>query len=491
MGQSILRSEFTDRDYSDFRAKLADNLDTLEQLLNKQDFGCQPSSIGAEIELALVGADFSPKLNNKEIIEQAHNPRLQVELNRYNLELNCLPHNTTGNGFSVLSDHIAQELAGIEHTCQQMNTQTALIGILPTLQEQHFDASVMTNEPRYHALSSGIKSLRDNEPFTININGQESLRTTCRELTLEGANTSFQFQIRVKPADYVNTFNATQIMTPLAMALGANSPILMNHILWDETRIALFKQSIDTRRKQYPGWRRPNRVSFGYGWLRGSAYEIFAENAALFEPLLPVISTESQQQGEGPPLSELRLHQGSIWHWNRAIYDSADGGHLRIEMRALPSGPTITDMMTNAAFLVGTSYTLSKQLEHILPKFPFMFAEYNFYQAAKKGINSRLLWPLNKGALNQDYPVVDIIESMLPLMEEGLDALGVDNTLIIAYRNEIIDRCKRGQNGATWQKAMVEQNMQHGTREEAIRMMFEEYQLNSKSGEPVANWILK
>jgi hypothetical protein len=50
-----------------------------------------------------------------------------------------------------------------------------------------------------------------------------------------------------------------------------------------------------------------------------------------------------------------------VWRWNRAIYDPASGGHLRIEMRALPAGPTVIDMLANAAFLIGLSLWLAEQ----------------------------------------------------------------------------------------------------------------------------------
>jgi len=95
------------------------------------------------------------------------------------------------------------------------------------------------------------------------------------------------------------------------------------------------------------------------GWLRGGLLELFADSVRLHQPLLPVLGDHDPFAGgaeaQAPPLAELRLHQGTVWRWNRAIYDPASGGHLRIEMRALPAGPTVTDMLANAAFLVGLS----------------------------------------------------------------------------------------------------------------------------------------
>ena len=83
-----------------------------------------------------------------------------------------------------------------------------------------------------------------------------------------------------------------------------------------------------------------------------------------------------------PTLAELRLHQGTVWLWNRPVYDNLGGGHLRIEMRALPAGPTAVDMVANAAFLIGLAEGLRPHINELLPGLPFPRAEYNFYRAA-------------------------------------------------------------------------------------------------------------
>ena len=79
-------------------------------------------------------------------------------------------------------------------------------------------------------------------PFEININGPDHLVTTSDSVTLEGANASFQVHLRIDPKRFADTFNAAQLVTPLAVAIGANSPLFLGHRLWDETRLALFKQ---------------------------------------------------------------------------------------------------------------------------------------------------------------------------------------------------------------------------------------------------------
>ena len=181
-------------------------------------------------------------------------------------------------------------------------------------------------------------------------------------MSLEGAATSFQVHLRVDPAAFARTYNAVQAATAPVLAVAGNSPTFLGHRLWEETRIALCKQSLDERDRR--GLRRRlARVAFGTGWLRGGALELFAEGVRLYQPLLPVLGDHDPSDGgdqwRAPPLEELRLHQGTVWRWNRAVYDPASGGHLRIEMRALPAGPTVVDMLANAALLVGLSLWLA------------------------------------------------------------------------------------------------------------------------------------
>ncbi|MCB2069375.1 MAG: hypothetical protein KDF67_06925, partial [Ottowia sp.] len=161
------------------------------------------------------------------------------------------------------------------------------IGILPTLRQTDFGPHCITDRRRYHALVQQLIKRRGDR-FRIDINGQDPLKLDMADITLEGANTSFQVHYRVEPGAYADTFNAFQLMTPLALAIGANSPTLFGHRLWHETRIPLFKQSIDTRHVDRFSWNEPARVNFGQGWVRRGAQELFREVARIYPPLLPI-----------------------------------------------------------------------------------------------------------------------------------------------------------------------------------------------------------
>lgn len=395
MGLTITRDRFDQQEYDLFNCRVRENLRALAALLERDEFGAGASSLGAELELYLIDEHGKVAPINKQVIADCNDPRLQPELNRFNLEYNVDPVATRGVPFSILEQRIDSAISALRDSAARHRARVIATGILPTLESGDLGTDAMTDEPRYRALAAGLTSMR-NGPFSVDIDGQDPIELTNESVTLEGANTSLQVHWRVDPKQFADTFNAVQMATPLALAIGANSPLLMGHRLWDETRIALFKQSIDYRSHFDHGWQLPSRIPFGFGWVRSGALELFAETAALFPPLLPITGDEESlavvTEGGTPRLDELRLHHGTVWSWNRAIYDPADNGHLRIEMRALPAGPTTRDMTANAALLIGLAEALRPTINQLLPALPYRYAEYNFYRAAKFGLQARLIW---------------------------------------------------------------------------------------------------
>jgi hypothetical protein len=178
-------------------------------------------------------------------------------------------------------------------------------------------------------------------------------------------------------------------------------PFFLGHRFWEETRIALFEQSVDLR----DGHRHrtmPSRVSFGSRWLERSAMEILADAVRTQEPILSDEDPRAAVHvGSIPGLDELRMHLGSIWTWNRAVYDPAGGGHLRIELRALPAGPTTIDMAANAAFLPGLTVAAAEDALTWTRLLPFEQARDNFLDAARHGIDAMLLSPFQRGGLER------------------------------------------------------------------------------------------
>ncbi|MEH6608568.1 MAG: glutamate--cysteine ligase [Halioglobus sp.] len=493
MGIEIDRTEFTAADYSAFEGQLERNLAELQVLLDDSKFGEGPASLGAELEVYIVDAAGDPLFANQEILSAAADPQLTLELNRYNLEYNLSPCTISNSAFAAAEREIIDRLAHLRSVAAPLGGRIVPIGILPTLRQSDFGAHSMTGRRRYQALVNQLIKRRGDK-FHIDINGEDPLKLELGDITLEGANTSFQVHYRVRPAEFADTFNAIQLVTPLAVGIGANSPTLFGHRLWHETRIPLFKQSIDTRHIDRYSWREPARVNFGQGWVRRGVAELFREVVRIYPPLLPVcreqLPNDKPKDGVAPALAELRLHQSTVWLWNRPVYDDAEGGHLRIEMRALPAGPTAIDMVANAAFLIGLAEGIRPQLEELLPALPFPKAEYNFYRAAQHGLDARLLWPdLNQSGY-REQSLGNIIERLLPVAREGLDTIGVSTAESERYLGIIEQRLRHRQTGASWQLRKLQNLLRKMSLAKAQHALLEEYLEHSVANLPVAEWPL-
>ena len=491
MGLSIEKEEFENKDFVEFAARLQQSLTILRELLSRPGFGEGPLTVGAELELPIIDKAGRAFPINRSLLAQSADASLQLELDRFNIEYNTAPVPLKGLPFTTLQTQLADALRHINGLASAQGGRVVPIGILPTLSEADLQSQALTDLPRYRALSWALRHQRD-APFRVCIDGKEPLTMSCNDVTMEGANTSLQLHLRVPPNEFANFYNIAQLVTPIAVAVSANSPIFVGHQLWDETRIALFKQAIDYRPPHQKDWSQPARVSYGNGWIREGAYELFAEAVGLFPPLLPLISDrppmECHQRGELPPLEELRLHQGTVWRWNRAIYDPALGGHLRIELRALPSGPTPIDMAANAAFLIGMIVGLRSQAQHILPIFPFDYTHRNFYRAAQVGLDAQLLWPAETPPSPCELPLQTLARTMLPIAKHGLDEAGVDEQETDRMLAIIRQRLDTGINGARWQHIMLTRLEARLSRTEALAAMLERYLTYSNKGIPVAEW---
>jgi gamma-glutamyl:cysteine ligase YbdK (ATP-grasp superfamily) len=492
MGTEITKEDFDERDYARFRERLEQNLSELRRLLDRPGFGAGPVTIGAELELFLVDPAARPLPLNQAVRAQAADPRITVELNRFDLELNSSPVPLSGPSsrpFAALGGELGLLLARVGDAARAHQGRTALIGVLPTLSQAHLGAGVVTDAARYRALGRGLRRLRQG-PIQVRIAGEEPLELTSEHIALEGANSSFQVHLRVAPPDFTRVYNAAQLATAPVLAVAGNSPTFLGHRLWEETRIALFKQSVEDRDRHGPR-RGPSRTAFGTGWLRNGAAELFAESIRLYEPLLPYVTGadgDNGDDGDPPRLAELRLHQGTVWRWNRAIYDSSADGHLRIEMRALPAGPTITDMLANAAFLIGLTLWLAGRDQRWTYALPFERADHGFYRAAQYGLDAELSWPTGRGDQVRTLPASDLVTELLSAARQGLVDAGVAAGEADRLLEVIGARAANGQTGAAWQRAALTAAERGRSREQALAVMLEAYLSRAATGQPVHTW---
>ncbi|MEV4898483.1 glutamate--cysteine ligase, partial [Nonomuraea sp. NPDC055795] len=404
MGRDLDKERFSEAEFARFGERLEEQLGTLRALLDRPGFGQGPTTLGAELELFLIDEKGLPLPRNQEVRAALDDPRVVLELGRYNLEINLTPVPLAGRPFSAMGAEIQETLLKVDGAVEGGGALP--IGILPTLGTGDFTRQAISDENRYRALSRGIRRLRV-EPFLVVI---DDLELQVEDVVLEAANTSWQVHLRTPPERFARLFNAAQLATGPVLAACGNSPLFLGRTLWEETRIALMEEAADDRDVERR-FRKDGRVTFGSDWVREGAYELFERYVRDYDPVMPDMSSDGE-------LAELRLHQGTVWQWNRPVYDPGDGGHLRVEMRALPAGPSCADMTANTAFLVGLTLACA---EHDLTGYRFAEAYQNFYRAAQKGLDARLSWPGREGEL----PAADLVLALLPEARAALLGAGV------------------------------------------------------------------
>ncbi len=489
MGKQVDERGFSADDMQRYRRKVRRCLDVFALMLNDFRFDADKPLTGLEIELNLVEDDASPAMKNAEVLALIANPRFQTELGQFNIEINVQPRLIAGDGFTVYERDLLTILNQAEERAQRAGAHICTIGILPTLEQKHAQLENLSANPRYRLLNERIVAARG-EDLRLNIMGAERLQTSADSIAPEAACTSLQFHLQVAPETFAQYWNASQALTGIQCAIGANSPYLFGKHLWAETRIALFEQATDTRSEELKAQGVRARVWFGERWIT-SIFDLFEENVRYFTPLLPMCADEDPvavlESGGVPQLEELRLHNGTVYRWNRPVYDIMNGRpHLRVENRVLPAGPTVVDMLANAAFFYGVVRTLAEEDRPIWTQMTFSAAEENFHSAARDGLRSRVYWPRHG-----ELPVTDLVlRHLLPKAYEGLDRCGVDPVSRDRLLGIIEQRCTTHSNGSTWQVETVEK-LSDGrglTRPDALAEMTRRYRELMLTNEPVHTW---
>ncbi|MET8555236.1 glutamate--cysteine ligase [Streptomyces sp. NPDC004959] len=493
MGEKVAAGIFDLSDRRRYRAKLRQCLDGLERLLREGSFDRPKNLMGLEIELNLAGPDGLPRMVNGEVLERIASRDFQTELGMFNLEVNIAPHRLGGRVLDQLAEELRTGLAYAHRQAAQRDAGVLMIGILPTLGQEHLVEANFSAVDRYTLLNEQIVAARG-EDFSLDIEGPEHLSCTTGSIMPEAACTSVQLHLQVTPERFAGVWNAAQAVTAVQIAVGANAPFVFGRELWSESRVPLFEQATDTRPPELVAQGVRPRTWFGERWIEGPL-ELFEENLRYFPALLPIFDDEDPGKvldgGGVPGLDELCLHNGTVYRWNRPVYGVAGGvPHLRVENRVLPAGPTVTDVVANAAFYYGLVRTLAVQSRPVWTRLPFAEAERNFQEACRHGIDARLRWPRRgRGGLTEVDAVTLVREELLPLAAQGLDAWGVDPADRDLYLGVIEERCRRRVNGASWQVAAYRAGRERGLeRGEALAAMTRRYAELSRADEPVHLW---
>jgi gamma-glutamyl:cysteine ligase YbdK (ATP-grasp superfamily) len=475
LGQEIQSTRFTDRDFQRFRERLEEETRLAGDLEAAGRFDDRHPVAGFEIEAWLVDAGRLPAPVNRAFLEAFDNPLATPELARFNIELNTEPHELAGTVLSDLHREMGDTWARARGAAHQSGAELLLTGILPTLRPEHLCLANMSDMKRYRALNEQVFRSREGRSLKLDIVGREHLHHEHRDVMLEAATTSFQIHLQTPISVAHRVYNASILASAPVVALAANSPYLFGRDLWDETRIPVFEQSVEVGGYQGAARGPLRRVSFGSGFARESILECFRENLEHFPPLLPMHMDDPPER-----FSHLRLHNGTIWRWNRPLigFDEQGRPHIRIEHRVVPAGPTLADSLAAAAFFYGLVEELVNTPGGPEGLMAFPRARDNFYEAARLGLDAHVEWPAG-----ERRPVREVIlRDLLPRARSGLDRLGIEQADADRYLDIVHARVERGQNGAVWARRFT---AAHGRDP---RLLVEAYLAHQLTDTPVHAW---
>jgi CBS domain-containing protein len=492
MGEHNAEQHFDDKKSQSFMMALLEDLRALAFMLAEGLIEKGVTRIGAEQEMFLIDREFHPAPISMEVLKLANEPRLTTEIARFNLEANLTPLELKADCFSQMERELRELVDLARNSAGTLSAEVLLAGILPTLQKSDLSLENLTPTTRYHELDRGVIRLRGG-PLSIHIKGLDELHLTHDNIMMESCNTSFQVHFQSSPNEFVNNYNIAQAITAPVLAAAVNSPVLFGHRLWQETRVALFQHSTDERSRTQLARSQPTRVSFGDQWLQNSVVELFHDQISRFRPIMISLPDENPFQvlarGETPALTALRMHNGTVWRWNRACYGVANGvPHLRIENRALPSGPTLVDEIANAAFFIGLMAALPNEYGDIASRMQFDDAKLNFFLAARHGLDAKFSWIDSQSCSASSL----ILEQLLPLARVGLNSHKVDAKDIDRYLGTIEQRVCNQQTGARWimkSLAAMSDTMPKDVCSQKLTAVMMD---NQKQNEPVHSWpVLK
>ncbi|WP_455367122.1 hypothetical protein [Kaarinaea lacus] len=476
MGQEIDGSRFKKQDFQRFLSRLKQETELLGQWFKEQRFANDRTVAGFELEAWLVDDQWLPAPMNAEFLQAMASPMVCPELASFNVEFNYTPQDLQGSALSIIEKEMTELWQRGSHVAGKLGGQLAMVGILPTVDETYLTMQHISSMNRYRALNEQVLRLRQGRPLQLSIHGVDQLRMSHSNVMFESATTSFQIHLQVPVQLAVRAYNASMIVSAATVAVAANSPYLCGKDLWAETRVPLFEQSVEVGGYEAAAHGPVRRVTFGSGYLHDSVFECFAENLDHYPILLPELIDDPAER-----FSNVRLHNGTLWRWNRPLIGFENGhAHIRIEHRVVPAGPSVMDAVANAAFYFGLVLNLMQREIQPELQLPFNQARDNFYNAARYGFDGHMIWlDGNKSNIR-----TLVLKDLLGIAAQGLEHAGIDAQDIDTYLGIIEQRTNNACNGAAWQRAFI---ARYGEDMQALTKAYIERQ---NSGAPVHEWHL-
>jgi CBS domain-containing protein/gamma-glutamylcysteine synthetase len=468
------------------RAVLTD-LGVLERMLNEGRFERGVRRVGAEQEMFLTDAAYQPAPGALDMIARLKDPHFTTELGAFQLELNADPHELQGSGLRQLEQQLNALLEQTRRAASELSLHVVLAGILPTIRQSDLGMRNMVPSPRYLALSKAVAEMRGSH-FEFSIKGLDELIIDHDSVMVEACNSSFQVHLQVDADSFASQYNLAQVLAGPLLSSAVNSPLLFGKRLWAETRIALFQQAVDTRSKTLHRRAAEARVNFGTRYVDRSILEIFKEDITHFRALVGADLDEDPsavlEAGLAPQLKALRLHNGTIYRWNRACYGIIDGKpHLRIENRVLPSGPSVADEVANAAFWCGLMVELGRTVEDLPQRLDFDHARGNFYAAAREGLGANFTW---LDGVELSAPA--LLDQLLPVAEAGLRRQGIEEHDVRRYLGIVEQRMRTARTGSRWLLSSLHAMKDRGSPTERSNALVAATIARQASLRPVSEW---
>ena len=469
MGEEINQTQFDQADYERFHQRLVEETEFVRGLFASHAFDNQSRKLGYELELCLVDAEGQPCKINQRVLDHANNPLFTMELAKFNLEINGNPFDVDKDVLSHIDDDLSELYQQIGRSAHSLNANTVLFGVLPSLRHEHLETDgYMSEQRRYNLLSQQLIGMRG-KPVHLDISGEDRLVVDKNDVMLEALGTSLQIHMQIPFDEAVPTYNAALWSSMLVLGAVPNSPLVLGKCCWQESRIVIFKQAVDTRNADEIRDNIVPRVHFGKGYVK-SLLDLFDDNF-YYSPILPEVIDKPVES-----LHHFSLHNGTIWRWVRPILGHQDGKgfHLRLELRVVPSGPTLIDTIANTAFHVG----LTEGLKHCgedLTGLDFTVLDTDFYAAAREGMRARVHWIDGR----QDSLKNLLITRAIPLARDGLKQIGVLDSG--GWLDIIEARVASEQTGANW-------ILNHWHQHSDTTALVKDYIYNAKTETPVHLW---
>ena len=342
MGSEISHREFTEEDFIAFRKALYEEHAYIKSLFEKgSEVFSDKYRIGYELETCILTDDNLPNPINKELLDDINSSFFTNELAKYDLEINGNVFKLDAKAPQKLADDFLSLWEQGQRSAKKFDAKLGLFGVLPSLKLEHFNKELYQSDMRrYTLVSQRMRELR-HESVKILFHGEDEVSLQKDDVMFEALGTSLQIHFQIPFDQAVAYYHAALLASVVLLGFGANSPLVLGRRAWHESRIAIFEQSVDTRDKKRREHGDETRVHFAHGYI-DSWLDLLEQNK-MFKIIFADVKNKPVDE-----LHHFNLHNGTIWRWIRPILgQDKDGKHtLRLELRVLPSGPTLVDTQT-------------------------------------------------------------------------------------------------------------------------------------------------